>query len=444
MDAAEQLEALERAVQEVEALDAIYGYDEGGFTIHSEAELLAAQAAVESAELAAGAAPQLDIELQIELDEDDDGSDAPAVPTKARLRCSLPPGYPLICAAVSVSVEGLRRASADELSAKLTDKAAELAGGEAVSELVQELQEIAPAVVAGERAAKLAASTKPSEPGEAPAQFGRRWITAQTVTKRPNRQMAVVWANDLELGGFLKPGSPGIFVFEGEASACDTFIHQLRNVQNSCLRALSVRGAVSMALSSDDTTGAAVDAQRKLPRPFVDLDVCAMGVLSAKANEAGLDEEFREFILGRRASKPAESVEPEPEAGSELIFCTFHHLLAGKSHTKETEMVGEAKSLGLAGLIVYGTPGIVVLRKAEGGDDEREFMTAARKIGKKGEVTLRLAVSAHMQTTAPELAEFLGGRGSRGLRVASSVGLKALIEGVGAAGHCRSVLGLRE
>jgi hypothetical protein len=48
--------------------------------------------------------------------------------------------------------------------------------------------------------------------------------------------MAVGWANDLQLGGYLKPGSPGIFVFEGEAAACDEFIKQLKAVPNSCLR----------------------------------------------------------------------------------------------------------------------------------------------------------------------------------------------------------------
>ena len=86
--------------------------------------------------------------------------------------------------------------------------------------------------------------------------------------------------------------------------------------------------------------------------------------------------------------------EPEPEpasggGGEELVFCTFHHLLTGKSHTKEQEVVAAAKSLGHVGLIVYGTPGVVVLHRAQGEDDEREFLNASRKIGKKvGETDL--------------------------------------------------------
>ena len=46
-------------------------------------------------------------------------------------------------------------------------------------------------------------------------------------------------------------------------------------------------------------------------------------------------------------------------------------------------MVGAAKSMGHNGLIVYGTPGIVVLHHRPGEDDEREFLAASRKIGKK-------------------------------------------------------------
>ena len=89
---------------------------------------------------------------------------------------------------------------------------------------------------------------------------------------------------------------------------------------------------------------------------------------------------------GDNGDHPEPEPEPEPTSGGggeELIFCTFHHLLAGKSHVKEQEVVAAAKSLGHAGLIVYGTPGVVVLHRGQGEDDEREFLNASRKIGKK-------------------------------------------------------------
>lgn len=368
----EALEALERAVQEIEALEAIFGYDEGGFTVHSESALAAALSVVEAGagELAKGwAAPQLDIELKLQLDEVEpiDGAEPPT----ARLRCSLPPGYPaLCCATVSVSIEGLSRSAADSVTAALTEKAATLVGEEAVMELVQELQGVAPDALA-EAAAEMAATTASAKQhGSVGAvEFGRRWIWAQTVTKPPNRVMAVGWANDLGLGGYLKPGSPGIFVFEGEAAACDTFIKQLKAVPNSCLRALSIRGAVTTPLiqadgsSSDQDVTAVIDGLRRLPPKFVDLDISDMGGFGGKCKDCGVGDEFLEFVMQHRAGggdEPDPELEPEPEQaaasegkrkqrlselaeqaggtgggpGGELIFCTFHHLLAGKSHTK--------------------------------------------------------------------------------------------------------------
>ena len=139
-----QLEQLERAVQEIEALEAIYGYEDGGFTVHSESELLAARTALDGRtpsgrdDTAADAIYQLEIELQITLDEI---QNAP----RARMRFRLPPGYPDTAAVVSVSIAGLARAAADGLSTQLTQRAGALAGSEAVMELVQHVLTAQPA-----------------------------------------------------------------------------------------------------------------------------------------------------------------------------------------------------------------------------------------------------------------------------------------------------------
>ena len=66
----EALEALERAVEEIGALESIFGYDDGAFIVHSESALVAARAAVEGASASMTedwCAPQLDIELQLKL-----------------------------------------------------------------------------------------------------------------------------------------------------------------------------------------------------------------------------------------------------------------------------------------------------------------------------------------------------------------------------------------
>jgi hypothetical protein len=45
----------------------------------------------------------------------------------------------------------------------------------------------------------------------------------------------------------------------------------------------------------------------------------------------------------------------------QVCFASFNHLLFGKSHQKEKAIVDCAKSIGLHGFIMYGTPGIVAV-----------------------------------------------------------------------------------
>jgi hypothetical protein len=133
----------------------------------------------------------------------------------------------------------------------------------------------------------------------------------------------------------------------------------------------------------------------------------------------------------------------------ELIFITFHHLLEGKSHTKEKEVVSAAKQFGMHGLIAYGTPAVVVLhRLLDGSDDEGEFLIAAKKAGKKGEVTFRVKCGPRF---APYTSDWAGvGKGGsgvsvngwKGLRGVSMDGVKHVLESVGSGAQYRTVLGL--
>jgi hypothetical protein len=226
------LESLGRAVEEVEALESIYGYDEGGFEVVSEAALALARAAVDGGATAEDwQAPRLDIELQLQVEPDEEAAAVPGGRCEAgstvRLRCGLPPGYPSAASAVvSVSVEGLTRSSQDQLTQRLQAKADELAGEEAVVELVQELQEAAAAALAAE----LAAATSSGKSGghaaaaaAAPPRFGRRWIVSHHLKNPTKRSNIVAWARELTLGGLSKPGYPGCVVVEGEAASCDEF-----------------------------------------------------------------------------------------------------------------------------------------------------------------------------------------------------------------------------
>eukprot|EP01043_Picozoa_sp_COSAG02_P008674 COSAG02_NODE_282_length_25773_cov_1666.149762_10_plen_247_part_00 len=239
----QQLESLERAVEEVEALDAIYGYDSpGGFEIHTEAELALAKSTLDTGRTPSAdwIAPRLDIELRVEVEAP--GEAAVAASSTVRLRCGLPPGYPAESAAkVSVGVDGLTRASQDMLTRTLQAKADELTGEEAIMELVQELQNVSPAILADELTAATADMSRScSVSSDALPQFGRRWIVSHHLKNPTKRSNIVAWARELELGGYSKPGYPGCVVVEGEASACAEFFQRLRtktgNWKNLVLR----------------------------------------------------------------------------------------------------------------------------------------------------------------------------------------------------------------
>ena len=183
-------------------------------------------------------------------------------------------------------------------------------------------------------------------------------------------------------------------VIEGESTACDDYIHWLKN-RTGNWKALALRGEITEELRG----GATLAGKRRLPAEFRELAENDMGMLGQLCAECGLEGEFKSFIMQHRAGASEPQSEPEPAGGEgafELVVIVFHHLLAGKAHTKEMEVLAAAKARGLRGVVVYGTPGIVALLQPAGGDgnDEKEFLATARKIGKKGDVTARFQCDA--------------------------------------------------
>ena len=278
-----QLEALERAVREIEALEAIYGHD-NSLTVHSEAELLAAQAAVEAGRVTA--APRLDVELNIPLDV------APAGTVAATLRCGLPPGYPQCTAEVSARVPGLRRGAHDELCAQLRQKAEALTGHEAVMDLVQELQHLA---VQALQMTQTESSAK-EQAAEPPPQsaLGRRWIWVHHIKSGDRRKAIAQEAGERGLGGYLKAGYPGIVVIEGDAVACDDFVNWIKGSKSrpggfGRNWGHHVRGEINTPHGT-----------RLLPAEFSELE--DMKELGALCKGHGLEKEFLEFVLQHRGT----------------------------------------------------------------------------------------------------------------------------------------------
>jgi hypothetical protein len=110
----------------------------------------------------------------------------------------------------------------------------------------------------------------------------------------------------------------------------------------------------------------------------------------------------------------------------------FHHLLRGKAHAKERALTAAAKSYGLGGFLVYGTPGLVCAQGTA--DDVTAFLVACRgsKIGKKTEVV-----------TAEEIPSTTTDTGGRaGLVEVPMSQLEALLVEQGLGDRRREILGL--
>ena len=286
------LEALERAMNEIEALEAIYGDEYNGsdashFAVVSKSELNSARSVLEGDVCAYDdkAIPQLEINI-VTCFENDDGERI-----NLGLRCRLPPGYPETTpVSVSASIDGVRRSLREELSAHLNEKAESMIGVEAIMELVDELREVAPSIIAKERSIetngkKCNASHKVSES----EMFGRRWIWVHHITDSARRKDIIREAKDLNLGGFLKFGYPGIIVIEGDSFACDEFVTWIKGNKSrpggfGRNWGHHVKGQINFPRGT-----------RCLPIEFEELEDLAL--LSRVCKERGLENEFLEYVM---------------------------------------------------------------------------------------------------------------------------------------------------
>ena len=74
-----------------------------------------------------------------------------------------------------------------------------------------------------------------------------------------------------------------------------------------------------------------------------------------------------------------------------IRFLSYHHLLCGKSHKKEAQLVSIASKMGLVGFVTYGTPGIIGILTSNNKSigmtateqDVVDFSKECNQIGKK-------------------------------------------------------------
>lgn len=316
-------ESLERAVQEVEALQAIYGNfdnddDDGnggascqtGLTIKSKnawdeaRELLLLESGTSSATTMREQIPTLELEIQVYQDNAHDNNNNNNNKASVCLYFGLMPGYPSHHKPVSVTIvthQGITRTARDSLVQHLQAKAQELIGSEAIWELVQECQEHLTAIVSAEDSSFCTTTNETTSTTTGtdnhstnmtttknPSSFSRRWIWVHHITDRQRKDDIVQEAQEHGLSGYLKAGYPGIVVLEGSIPASNDFVSWIKGNKS--------RPGGFGRQWGHHVRGELVVTQRKLPHDFVSLKE-DMSVLASKCKEHDLEDEFKKFVM---------------------------------------------------------------------------------------------------------------------------------------------------
>ena len=297
------MEALERVLAEIEVLESIYTNDESeeddstSFRVVSADALQLARGMIDqptTGDDGQQSIPRLDIEVKLPISIEDGSTFAT---TTALLRCGMPPGYPISAhAIVSVDVPSQTRAVKDKLSKELNQRAMELLGEESILTIAQKLQEIGASILTKEKSNTTEldyyreASTSPPQT----SQFRRQWLFMDHIKAESRRAQMIREATSLKVGGYIKPGYPGVCVVEGSSHQVEEFVSWMKQIW---IGRVAVRGEVSIQL--DDSTS--LEDIRKLPTELKDLgegkNLPNMGVLGSACRDAQLEDEFMEYIM---------------------------------------------------------------------------------------------------------------------------------------------------
>ena len=277
-------ENLERALNEMEVLNVIYGGDSDEYVRNSHAlsqpppsgtsfaivspgtddldrikrhlELEMSSSVSGDTVLPFRDAPDLQIEVRTQIEGEATSTTnsnsfcdiSSNTNTNIVLRCLLQKGYPETSSAIVTSLQiypSLTRTSNDEITRALNEKARCLLGTEAVMDLVEETKELCISKNHKEhdqqqkeekkhqlqqRKKKGLTSTTAEASG-----FGRRWIWVHHITSKDRITSILAEAEHGNLKGILKHGYPGVVLIEGKICECDAFVKWIKGNKSSAL-----------------------------------------------------------------------------------------------------------------------------------------------------------------------------------------------------------------
>lgn len=298
----EKLELLRRAIDEVDALQAIYGDDShddddaiSSFRVVSHFEQLRVLLEDSGAAVAAADIPQLEIEIRIPIGfavgEEADGINGGG---SATIRFRLPSAYPENAATIALlSLNALRRSYRDEIAKKLNERAADSAasGQEAMLDIIDYLKELVAHFIEYDAAISsdvAAGQTVGEEGNSTSSEWGRRWIWVHHITNTSRCKSIVDEARELNLRGYLKKGYPGVVLIEGNAADCDKFVTFIKGNKS--------RPGGFGRNWGHHVRGHIEPAENLLSEEFRELGE-DLAVLAKICRECLLEEEFKEYIL---------------------------------------------------------------------------------------------------------------------------------------------------
>jgi len=116
----------------------------------------------------------------------------------------------------------------------------------------------------------------------------RAWIWVHHISNADRLKQIVIEAQQHGLGGYLKGGYPGVVVVEGQSQSVDDFISWIKGNKS--------RPGGFGRNWGHHVRGEARVEKRQLPVQFEELED-DMSKFGSLCKEAGVDKEFREFIL---------------------------------------------------------------------------------------------------------------------------------------------------
>ena len=160
--------------------------------------------------------------------------------------------------------------------------------------MIEEAKELAPSLMAREKKVIDNGTQQQSTEERDPNLFGRRWIWVHHIKDKDRRKSIRKEAQDLNLGGFLKSGYPGIIVVEGKSAACDEFVTWVKGNKSrpggfGRNWGHHVKGELNFSVEACC-----------LPREFAELEELAD--LAGICKDRGLENEFLEYVMQHKGS----------------------------------------------------------------------------------------------------------------------------------------------